>query len=233
MKFDIYLFDLDGTLLHLGNIRHYAGKILMEALKRLRAKYPPTGDEKFKLWTSQQGYLKVLEGWGVEEPQNFWKFFDEIDFEKRKTLIKEKKVYLYQDVNYMLKKIYHHKDSKKLAIVTNTAYYICDFILNKFNIKKFFHETFSLGYYDNDQELAKPSPKGILTILDKFKYDPNESNAILVGDSKLDIIAAKNAKIYACLIRRELNPRNMRYKEWNIQPDFVIEELNELFDLQY
>ncbi|MFX1419989.1 MAG: HAD family hydrolase [Promethearchaeota archaeon] len=231
MNFDFYLFDLDGTLLHLGNIRAYAEEILMETLNRLEAKYPPIGNEKFKLWSSEQGYLNVLEEWGVEEPQNFWKFFDEIDFKKRKILIKKKKVFLYQDVQYVLKKIYHHKDNKKLAVVTNTAYYICKYILNKFNISKFFHETFSLGYYDNDQELAKPSPKGILTILDKFKYNPNESNAILIGDSKLDIIAAKKANIYACLMRREINPRNRQYKEWHIQPDFVIDGLNELFDL--
>ncbi len=231
MNFDFYLFDLDGTLLHLGNIKAYAEEILVETLNRLKARYPPIRNERFKLWSSEEGYLNVLEEWGVEEPQNFWKFFDEIDFDKRKILIKKKKAFLYQDVKYVLEKIYLHKDSKKLAIVTNTAYYICEYILNKFNINKFFHETFSLGYYNNDQELAKPSPNGILTILDKFKYDPKESKAILIGDSKLDIIAAKKANIYACLIRRDIDTRNRHYKNWDIQPDFVIEELDELFYL--
>lgn len=231
MKFDFYLFDLDGTLLHLGNIGAYAEEILVETLNRLKAKYPPSSNERFKLWSSKEGYLKVLEGWGVEEPQKFWKFFDEIDFEKRKTLIKKKKILLFQDVRIVLKKIYRHKERKKMAIVTNTAYYICEFILNRFNISKFFNETFSLGYYDNDQELAKPSPNGILTILDKFEYDPKVSKAIFIGDSKLDIIAAKKAGIYACLIRREITSRNKQYKKWEIQPDFVIEGLYELFYL--
>ena len=145
--------------------------------------------------------------------------------------MKKKQVFLYQDAKNSLEKIYHHKVKRKLAIVTNTAYYICEYILNKFNISKYFHEIFSLGYYDNDQELAKPSPKGVLTILDKFKYNPKESKAILVGDSKLDIIAAKKANIYACLIRRDIDARNKDYSEWNIQPDFIIEGLDELLHL--
>lgn len=231
MNFNFYLFDLDGTLFHLGNIRTYAEQILMETLDRLKAKYPPIRNERFKLWSSEKSYLNVLEEWGVEEPHHFWKFFDEIDFNKRKILIKEKKAFLYQDVKYVLERLYHHKDSKKLAIVTNTAHYICEYIIDKFNIGKYFHETFSLGYYNNDQELAKPSPNGILAILDKFDYDPIKSKAILVGDSKLDIIAAKKANISACLIIRNKDTLTKHYKKWAIQPDFVIEELKELLYL--
>jgi len=231
MNFDFYLFDLDGTLLHLGNIGAYADNILVKTLDKLKAHYPPDRNERFKLWLSEEGYIYVLGEWGVEEPQNFWKFYDEIDFEKRKILIEKKEIFLYNDVKTILEKVYYNKYNKKLAIVSNTAYYIVDYVLNKFDISKYFHEIFSLGYYNNDQELAKPSPKGILTILDKFEYDPKESKALLVGDSKFDIIAAKNANIYACLIRRDIHTRNRHYKKWDVQPDFVIEGFDELLYL--
>ncbi len=227
MKFNYYLFDLDGTLLHLGNIRNYADQILTETFIRLEADNPPKNNEKFRLWSPEEDFFDVLEEWGVKNPQNFWKVFDEIDFKMRKKLVEKRQIELYKDVQSTLEIIYQHKENK-LAIVSNAAYYIVDFILENFNIKHFFHETFGLGNYENDQELAKPSPKGILTILNKFRYDPKESNAIFVGDSKLDIFAAKKAGIYACLIRREISPRNKHYKEWEFQPDFVIEELNEL-----
>ncbi|MFX1574385.1 MAG: HAD family hydrolase [Promethearchaeota archaeon] len=231
MKFNFYLFDLDGTLFHLGNIGAYVDQILKETFSILEANNPPKGNEIYKLWSPEEDFFDVLKEWGVKEPQKFWKFFDQIDFDKRKTLIKNKKAYLYQDVKFVLEKIYHHKDSKKLAIVTNTAYYICDYILNKFNIGKFFHETFCLGYYDNDQEFAKPSEKGILTILDKFEYDQKISKAILVGDSKFDIIAAKKANIHACLIIRNKDTYIRHYKKWDIQPDYIIEGLEELLYL--
>ncbi len=231
MRFDFYLFDLDGTLLHLGNIGAYVDQILIETFIRLEASNPPKKNEKYKLWSPEEDFFDVLEEWGVKNPQNFWKVFDEIDFKLRKKLIENEQAFLYKDVYNILEKIYHHKYNKKLAIVSNTAYYIVEFILKKFGIINFFHETFSLGYYNNDQELAKPSPKGVLTILDKFKYDPKESKAILVGDSKFDIIAAKKADIYACLIRREINNQNKNYNKWDIQPDFVIKGLDELVHL--
>ncbi len=231
MKFDFYLFDLDGTLLHLGDIGAYVDQILKETFTRLEASNPPKKNEKYKLWSPEEDLFDVLEEWGVKSPHNFWKVYDEIDFNWRKKLIEKKKVFLYKDVYNILEKLYHHKSSKKLAIISNTAYYIVEFILEKFNITKFFHEIFSLGYYNNDQGVAKPSPKGVLTILDKFEYDPKESKAILVGDSKFDMIAAKKADIYACLIRRKINTHNKQYKKWNIQPDFVIEGLDELLYL--
>ncbi|MCK4369710.1 MAG: HAD family hydrolase, partial [Candidatus Lokiarchaeota archaeon] len=161
----------------------------------------------------------------------FWKVYDEIDFEKRKILIEKNKVYLYKDVTTVLKKIYHDKDNKKLAIISNAAYYIVEYVLEKFNIDKYFHESFGLGYYDNDQELAKPSPKGVLTILKKFNYDSKESKAILVGDSMFDVIAAKKANIYACLIRRDVNTPKRHYRQWDVKPDFIIESLEELLNL--
>ena len=230
MNFDFYLFDLDGTLLYLGNIRKYVNKILEKTFTKLEATNPPQKNEKYRLWSPVENFFDVLEEWGVKNPQNFWKVFDEIDFKWRKKLIEKNQIFLYNDVYSTLEKIYQHKENK-LALISNAAYYIVGFILNKFNITQFFHEIFSLGYYQNDQELAKPSPKGILTILDKFKYNTKESKAILIGDSQYDIIAAKKASIYACLIRREINPRNKQYKKWNVQPDFIIEGLNELFYL--
>ncbi|MFX1568221.1 MAG: HAD family hydrolase [Promethearchaeota archaeon] len=228
MKFNIYLFDLDGTLLHLGNIGVYVDIILEETFKKLKASNPPGRIEKYRLWSPEENVFDVLTEWGVNNPQNFWKVFDKIDFTMRKKLINQKQIFLYSDVYSTLRMI-HKQQENKLAIVSNAAYYIVNYILDKFNIAQFFHEIFSLGYYENDQELAKPSPKGILSVLEKFKFDLKKSKAIFIGDSKFDIIAAKRANINACLIRRETSPHNKHYKEWDFQPDFVIEGLNEIF----
>ena len=225
------MFDLDGTLLHLGNIGAYVDQILVQTFSRLNASNPPKGNEKYKLWSPEEDFFDVLEEWGVEKPQDFWKVYDEIDFEKRKYLIEKNKIYLYRDVKTVLEKIFSHQDNKKLAIISNTAYYIVEYILKKFNIAHYFHESFSLGYYTNDQELAKPSPKGVLKLLKRFNYDSKDSKAILIGDSMFDVIAAKKANIYACLIRRDIDASKRQYKQWDIKPDFIIETLEELIDL--
>lgn len=227
MNFDYYLFDLDGTLLNLGNIGAYADEILVEVLKRLNIINPPDRVERKNLWLNKENYLNVLDKWGAANPKDFWKFYDEIDFEKRKILLAKKELSLFDDVIGTLEKISQHVDNKKLAIVTNTIDDIVNYFLNTFNISSFFHEVFSLGF-KNDQSFAKPSPDGILTILKKLNYNSKVNKAIMIGDSIFDIMAAKKAKISACLIRRDIEKN---YKEWEIQPDYVIKSLSELIDL--
>ena len=89
MKYNIYLFDLDGTLLHLGNMGVYVDQILTDTLKRLDASYFPIKNEKYRLWASEEEFFNALNEWGVKEPQNFWKVFDEIDLKWRKELIEK------------------------------------------------------------------------------------------------------------------------------------------------
>jgi pyrophosphatase PpaX len=227
MNFDYYLFDLDGTLLNLGDMSNYADQILVEVLKRLKLSKLPTNLERKSFWFNIENYINVLVSWGAKNPHDFWKFYDEIDFEKRKLRISNREIHLFDDVIGTLEKIYDPVGNKKLAIVTNTVDNIVHFILDTFKIHQYFHEIFSLGF-ENDQDSAKPSPDGILTILKKFNYNPSRNKAIMIGDSVFDILAAKKAKISACLVKRHFE-RN--YKEWKVQPDYVIENLDEVVNL--
>lgn len=227
MNFDFYLFDLDGTLLNLGDIGTYADKILVEVLKRLNITNVPDKDERKTFWFNLENHINVLDNWGASNPKNFWKFFDEIDFEKRKILLAKKELSLFNDAIETLERISNHIDNKKMAIVTNTIDDIVKYFLNAFNISGYFQEIFSLGF-KNDQNSAKPSPDGILTILKKFNYKSKVHKAIMIGDSIFDIMAAKRAKISSCLIRRDVEKN---YKDWETQPDYVIKSLNELFNL--
>lgn len=228
MTFKFYLFDLDGTLLNLGNIRAYADQIFSKTLNILQAPKIPNREEKLKFWLAGKEYIKILNKWGIPEPENFWKEYDKVDFEHRKVLIDQKKVGLFNDVKDILKKIY--ETSNKLAIVTNTASYVVEYVLKKFNISKFFQEIFSMGP-GIDEEFAKPSPDGIFSILRNFNYDHNYHKALMIGDSIVDIIAAKKANITACLITRDKKKYSEDYENWSYSPDFIIESLHELLRL--
>lgn len=229
MKFDFYLFDLDGTLLDLGNIGAYADQILIDTLIKLGVERIPNKTERTELWRSGQYFQKVLKNWGISESKSFWKYYDKTDFEKRKALLMNKEISLYKDVKTVLELMHNHKENKKLAICTNTADYIVDFLLIHFKIKHYFHEIFSMG--GNNQEFAKPSPKGILTILKKLRFNSQKQNSIMIGDSIIDIKAAKAANISSCLINRSRENEIERYKRWNIQPDYFINHLHNLIDL--
>ena len=224
--FDFYLFDLDNTILHIPNSSEYFDTILKETLKKL-TKNPadiPDRNERNKFWFSGDDYIKLLESWGVSDGSYFWKFFDEIDFSHRKNLFEQGKLCLYNDVRAVLKEI--SNANKKLGLISNTADYIVKYFLDKFDLSHFFHETFGLGY-EKDQEVAKPSPEGILYVLKKLNYDSNNSRAIMIGDSRLDVFAAKRANITACLIKRDLN-KYPNKNDWEAHPNYEIESLNEL-----
>ncbi|MFX1429910.1 MAG: hypothetical protein ACFFCY_07055, partial [Promethearchaeota archaeon] len=92
MKFDCYIFDLDGTLLNLGNIGAYADQILVETLIKLGAKTIPSKIERRELWFSGQNFQQILKKWGISKSTDFWKCYDQTDFEKRKILLLKKEI---------------------------------------------------------------------------------------------------------------------------------------------
>jgi HAD superfamily hydrolase (TIGR01549 family) len=230
MKFEFYLFDLDGTLLNLGDIGAYADQILVKTLNKLKAPKIPNKEERHKFWSAGENYIELLNTWGISKAQNFWEQYDNVDFKRRKALYNQKKIALFDDVKPVLERICNHKDGKKIGIVTNTADYVVDYILKKFDITRFFQEIFSMGF-KNDQKYAKPSPRGIFSILERFYYDPNVHKALMVGDSISDITAAKKANIFACLIKRDKKRYEKGYDSWKFQPDYIIERLDEILKL--
>jgi HAD superfamily hydrolase (TIGR01549 family) len=229
MNFDCYIFDLDGTLLDLGNIGVYADQILVETLHKLRVNIIPSQIERRELWFSGGKFQPILQKWGIPESNHFWKCYDTTDFEKRKKLLSNNQLSLYKDVKILLERIYNHKENKKLAICSNTADYIVDYFLKHFKINNYFQDIFSMG--GNNQEFAKPSPKGILTILKKVNFNAQKSSAIMIGDSINDIKAAQAAGISSCFINHLKRNENELFTLWGIQPDYVIENLSDLFEL--
>jgi len=228
MKFDYYLFDLDNCLLNFKDPSEYFDNVLVETIKRLTTSPLPGRKERNKFWLSGEKYIDMLENWGLNDINHFWKHFDEIDFELRKLHLKQDELSLYHDVNDVLNRL---KDAgKKIAIISNAADYIVDYIVQKFQILDIFDDIFGLGF-DKDQAIAKPSPYGVLKVLKNLNFNPDKSKAIMIGDSRLDIYAAKRANIVACLITRELNKYPDGYKKWIYKPDYVIEQLDEIFDI--
>jgi len=227
MKYNYFLFDLDNCLLYIPNSKDYFDNILLETLKQGSTKHIPVRSERNKFWFSGNSYIDYLKKWGMKNFHDFWKYFDEIDFEYRKILVQKNEVLLFNDVKCVLEKIYN--ENKKLAIISNAADYIIDFIVKKFNINKYFDYFFGLSF-DKDQSIAKPSPLGVLSVLKKLKYDPKTEKAIMIGDSIVDVYAAKKANISACLIRRDKNKYTDGYGAWEYNPDFVIAQLDEVLD---
>ncbi len=230
MKYDYYLFDLDNCLLYIPNVNVYFDSILTTVLIEmgLKERNIPAKIERDKFWFSGIGHVELLKIWGIFDVHLFWKYFDDLDYFRRKELVKRKEMYLFEDVKPTIKRL--SRSGKQIALISNTADYIIDYILKKFRLKKYFKEVFAMNYA-MDVSLAKPSPKGILSVLKKLNCDLISTKALMIGDSNDDIFAAKQAHIEACLIKRDAKKYTDGFSEWEYKPDFIINDLKELICL--
>lgn len=113
----------------------------------------------------------------------------------------------------------------KLAILTNNKSTYAEEILEKFNLTEYF-ETI-IGF--NEVTEVKPSPEGILIILDRWNLKPSET--IFIGDMTTDIIAGKAANVKMICVASGLAQKETLMEQ---EPDILldtVQDLNNLFNL--
>ena len=200
MTINCVLFDLDNTLVGIPDTWNYFDTLIQDVLNLDYKLSIPSIDKRNSLWRSGKKYIEILKEWGVSDPNNFWIKFDERDRIKRRKLIKNKKLILYDDVIPTLKKL--NNMGIKIGIVSNTPNFIIDYELEAFKLAPYFDKILGLG---DDQSICKPEPDGINMILEEMKCSP--AKTIFIGDSEVDMIAAQRSKVFPIYIDRNKEKR--------------------------
>ena len=86
---------------------------------------------------------------------------------------------------------------RKIGLVTSSYSTVVEKSLNHLGIRKYFEHTVAGDEVTN----RKPHPEPITTVLAKFKVTPEE--AFFVGDSHVDVLAGKAAKVKTALFLPE------------------------------
>jgi phosphoglycolate phosphatase len=107
---------------------------------------------------------------------------------------------------------------KTLAVLTNKPVRISNDIIRALGLA----EKFFRVYGGNSFEQKKPDPVGIATLLTETNSSPAE--AMLVGDSFVDIQTARNAGVAACGVTWGFDPVRMRAEA----PDLIVDSMTEL-----
>ena len=217
------LFDLDNTLVGIPNTYSYFDTIIQEVVDQDFHLSVPSKETRDNLWRSGKNFIDILAQWGIQQHKQFWEYFDKRDAVKRQDLISQQQLILYPDVLPSLTKL--QQQNIPMGIVTNTPNYIALPELEHFHLSPFFGTIIGLG---DNQEKAKPEPDGILEALHKLNAHP--ANTIYVGDSSVDILAAKNAGVYPILISRK-NKRSSNSKRLLDIQFSKIDDLDDLFSL--
>jgi HAD superfamily hydrolase (TIGR01509 family) len=206
------LFDLDNTLVEIPDTYHFFDDLIIKVIQDDYRLPVPAQESRDTLWRSGKDYIPILKGWGVADPSDFWRRFDEYDFHKRKEYIKAGRIRLYPDTLSAL--IGLKQLGMALGIVSNTTTPIVEYELNAFNLSGYFSVIIGLG---ETQELCKPEPDGLLEAIRRLQC--SYGHAVFVGDSRVDLIAGKRANIKNVLIDRN-NSKNYASDEI-AESDFI------------
>jgi len=175
------IFDLDGTLIDTNDlILDTFHHVINACLGRV-----PTEDEL------HQVYGKTL-----DEQMAFF------SMERSQELVDAYKVYyrthmderthLFEGVKSLLDELF--SKGIQMAAVTNKGSRGVHHAFDKFDLRKYF----SAAITADDVVKGKPDPEGILTALDHLGVSAEE--ALFVGDSQSDILAAKGAGVKSVLV---------------------------------
>lgn len=179
-KNTIILFDLDGTLID------STDAILASfnnSFKELEFDFQGT-DEDIK---SLIGYpLDVMYvNLGVEDHRK-WDFVDA--YKRRYKLISKEQTYLLENA---IEAVEYASSFARVSVVTTKTRMYTIPLLENLNIAHHFEIVTGRENVEN----PKPHPEPINITLEQMSYDKNEHDVWMIGDTKLDLIAANDANI--------------------------------------
>jgi len=212
----LLLFDLDGTLIDSAKDLANSINFMLKKLNKKTYDY-----ETIKKWIGNGGEVLIKRALsGSMDIKNI----DENEFIKAKEIFFNhyknnlaNNTTIYDGVIETLKELPHKK-----VIITNKPHQFVKPILEKLDLIKYFD-----GYFGGDYfEEKKPSPLPLFKVCKMYNIEPNK--AIMIGDSKNDILAAKKANIKTVAVDYGYN-QGENIKEYN--PDIIINDFRKLLEV--
>jgi phosphoglycolate phosphatase len=109
-------------------------------------------------------------------------------------------------------------DGLPMAVLTNKPVRFSEAIVQGLGLSKYFR----FVYGGNSFQTKKPDPYGMEVLLREFALAPQE--AMIVGDSEVDVLTARNAGTWVCGVTYGLGLERLA----EYPPDLLLESLEEL-----
>ncbi|MGQ9780648.1 MAG: HAD family hydrolase [Nitrososphaeria archaeon] len=118
--------------------------------------------------------------------------------------------------------MYLKTSGRKIALLTNSGRSAVDYVLQRFNIGKYFDKVLTR----DELKFMKPSPEGIYHLLNFFDLNPEE--CVIVGDGVIDIIPSRIAGLKSIIVSGGYGTIEKVVQE---KPDYLISSLSDLASL--
>ena len=210
MAFDLFVFDLDGTLID-------SRLDLALSVNAVRANFGMAPLENEVIFSHVGNGAPVLIqkslGPGVsaetaeEGLQFFYSYYREHMLDN--TL-------LYPGVRETLDELL--AQGKRMAVLTNKPVRFSEGIINGLGLSKHFVRVYGGNSFDS----KKPDPEGLRYLMKEFYVAARR--ALMVGDSYVDVQTARNAGVPCCGVTYGLQPESFR----EYPPDLLIDRLPDL-----
>lgn len=109
-------------------------------------------------------------------------------------------------------------ERRAMAVLTNKPTDFSEVILEGLGLRRYFRRV----YGGESFAWKKPHPIGVQALLDELKATPGE--ALMIGDSEVDIETARNAGVWACGVTYGLGSHRLA----EFPPDLLLDNLADL-----
>ena len=209
------IFDLDGTL-----IDSKLDLALAVNAARAHMNLPPLEHEEIFGYVGQGAPMLIRQSLGSlgtdENVERALRYF--LDYYRAHML---DNTLTYPGVREALEELDRRAQGNgplQMAVLTNKPVRFSKLILDGLEMSRYFQ----FVYGGNSFERKKPDPIGVEVLLRDFGRTPQE--ALMVGDSEIDIQTARNAGIWACGVTYGLGSHRLA----EYPPDLLLDNLAEL-----
>ena len=206
---DLLIFDLDGTLI---DSRLDLAQSVNAA--RVHMGMAPLDNERVYSYVGNGAPVLIRRAMGEQatEPQVqealefFLEYYREhsLDFTT-----------LYPGVRDSLVRL--HGAGKRLAVLTNKPVKISTSIIERLGVGDLFFRI----YGGNSFEFKKPNPIGVATLMKETGI--GRERTLMIGDSSIDILTARNAGVRACGVTYGFQPESLA----DPAPDIVVDRMED------
>jgi pyrophosphatase PpaX len=202
------LFDLDGTVINTNELIFQSFEYALENVLHT------TISRDILRTTFGKPLAQIMEEMGGNQAQELRKAF--VDY----SIAHETDIYLFPHVEDTLKELKARNIGT--AVVTSRLYRSALRDLHQFELEKYF----DVFITPEATEKHKPNPEPALKALELLGIKPQE--AIMVGDSGLDLLCGKQAGCKTAAVRYSLFPEEELAQH---QPDYMLDSLLDLLPL--